>query len=61
MVPHGLLILWQYSWNNSVHSGYKSKVFKEKEQQMLQVAQNLKDKGFIPAELVDNEVSWFYS
>ncbi|KAI9015996.1 Glutamate/Leucine/Phenylalanine/Valine dehydrogenase-domain-containing protein [Hyaloraphidium curvatum] len=42
-------------------SGYRSHVFPSKGEQMKKVAQSLKDKGFIPPELVDAETKWFYS
>ncbi|OZJ03908.1 hypothetical protein BZG36_03289 [Bifiguratus adelaidae] len=45
---------------NPKDGGYTTNVFKEKQQQMIQVAQNLESKGFIPKELIKNEVSWFY-
>jgi len=41
-------------------TGYHQHQFVAKVQQMQQVAENIKSKGFIPPELVNNEVSWFY-
>lgn len=41
-------------------SGYAANVFAEKESQMLQVCDNLEQLGFLPKELVKNEVQWFY-
>jgi hypothetical protein len=40
--------------------GYTSSVFLGKAEQMVKVASYVNDKGFVPRELVDNEVSWFY-
>ncbi|KAI8898836.1 Glutamate/Leucine/Phenylalanine/Valine dehydrogenase-domain-containing protein [Globomyces pollinis-pini] len=40
--------------------GYVSNVFEGKKDQMVSVAAFVTEKGFIPAELVQNEVSWFY-
>jgi glutamate dehydrogenase len=45
---------------NTEESGYAANVFAEKESQMLQVADNLEKLGFLPKELVKNEVEWFY-
>jgi glutamate dehydrogenase len=42
-------------------SGYAANVFAEKESQMLKVCDNLEQLGFLPKELVKNEVQWFYS
>jgi glutamate dehydrogenase len=41
--------------------GYVAHVFNGKEEQMANVVTYIKSKGFIPSELVDNEVSWFYN
>lgn len=41
-------------------SGYATNVFAEKEEQMVQVCENLENLGFLPKELVKNEVTWFY-
>ena len=49
--------------NNSIKAtgpGYQETVFKDKSKQMQQVGQLIKEKGYLPAELVDSEVSWFY-
>ncbi|EPQ54800.1 NAD-specific glutamate dehydrogenase [Gloeophyllum trabeum ATCC 11539] len=40
--------------------GYSTPVFKEKDEQRAQVQANVLGKGFIPRELVANEVNWFY-
>jgi hypothetical protein len=40
--------------------GYIENAFHGKEAQMVQVADYLSAKGFIPAALAQNEVSWFY-
>jgi hypothetical protein len=40
--------------------GYSSNVFTEKAEQLQRVVAYVEDKGFIPRELVQNEVSWFY-
>ncbi|KAI9478004.1 MAG: Glutamate/Leucine/Phenylalanine/Valine dehydrogenase-domain-containing protein [Benjaminiella poitrasii] len=42
-------------------SGYTANVFAEKESQMLKVCENLEKIGFLPKELVHNEVQWFYT
>lgn len=41
--------------------GYTTPVFKGKGEQRAQVEQDLISKGFIPRELVPNEVNWFYN
>lgn len=41
-------------------SGYAANVFAEKEDQKAQVCANLEQLGFLPKELVQNEVEWFY-
>ncbi|KAF7725002.1 NAD-dependent glutamate dehydrogenase [Apophysomyces ossiformis] len=41
-------------------SGYNTNVFAEKDQQMAQVCSYLESIGFLPKDLVENEVSWFY-
>lgn len=41
-------------------SGYKTPVFSEKSAQKAKVALNVASKGFLPKELVDFEVDWFY-
>jgi glutamate dehydrogenase len=41
-------------------TGYHQHQFVQKVQQMQKVAENIQSKGFIPPELVNNEVSWFY-
>lgn len=41
-------------------SGYATNVFAEKNEQMVQVCENLENLGFLPKELVKNEVTWFY-
>lgn len=40
--------------------GYNANVFPGKSEQMLQVCEYLEKSGFIPKELVQNEVTWFY-
>lgn len=40
--------------------GYSTNVFPGKEEQMVKVCDHLEKTGFIPKELVKNEVSWFY-
>jgi hypothetical protein len=40
--------------------GYSSNLFAGKKDQMVQVSKYVAEKGFVPKELVDNEVSWFY-
>lgn len=40
--------------------GYNANIFPGKNEQMVQVCQYLEKSGFIPQELVQNEVSWFY-
>ncbi|KAL7308982.1 NAD-dependent glutamate dehydrogenase [Mucor circinelloides] len=41
-------------------SGYDANVFAGKKEQMVQVGDYLDKSGFLPKELVQNEVSWFY-
>ncbi|KAF8158475.1 NAD-specific glutamate dehydrogenase [Crassisporium funariophilum] len=41
--------------------GYTTPVFKGKEEQRAHVEAEVAAKGFIPRELVSNEVNWFYS
>jgi glutamate dehydrogenase len=41
--------------------GYTTPVFKGKEEQQALVQSEVASKGFIPQELVPNEVNWFYS
>jgi glutamate dehydrogenase len=41
-------------------SGYVENVYKDKAQQMQKVISYVSEKGFIPNELVANEVQWFY-
>ncbi|KAK7464787.1 NAD-dependent glutamate dehydrogenase [Stygiomarasmius scandens] len=41
--------------------GYTTPVFKGKEEQRALVQEEVAAKGFIPQELVANEVNWFYS
>lgn len=41
-------------------SGYAANVFADKEKQMIQVSDYLENTGFLPKELVKNEVQWFY-
>lgn len=40
--------------------GYNANVFAGKNDQMVQVGEYLNNSGFLPKELVQNEVSWFY-
>jgi hypothetical protein len=41
-------------------SGYTTTVFEGKHDQMIKVCAHIKEKGFIPVELINNEVAWFY-
>ncbi|KAI8343348.1 Glutamate/Leucine/Phenylalanine/Valine dehydrogenase-domain-containing protein [Chlamydoabsidia padenii] len=41
--------------------GYKTNVYEEKNEQMVKVCDYLEQLGFLPEELVKNEVNWFYS
>jgi glutamate dehydrogenase len=41
-------------------SGYVANVFADKENQMHKVCEHLDNVGFLPKELVKNEVAWFY-
>lgn len=41
-------------------SGYVAPVFEGKEQQMEAVMDRVEEQGFIPPELVEQEVKWFY-
>ncbi|CAG8485883.1 5697_t:CDS:2 [Paraglomus brasilianum] len=41
-------------------SGYTDHIFDGKEEQMIKVCAYLEERGFIPKDLVKNEVSWFY-
>lgn len=58
----------QDSTNQTIHrisseqhqSGYAVTVFEGKQEQMVKVCAHIQDKGFVPRELVDNEVNWFY-
>ncbi|KAJ3365780.1 NAD-dependent glutamate dehydrogenase [Allomyces javanicus] len=43
------------------HPGYTENVFDGKQEQMLKVAAYIAEKGFLPKELVQNEVQWFYT
>ncbi|KAI0075077.1 NAD-dependent glutamate dehydrogenase [Panus rudis PR-1116 ss-1] len=67
--PH-LGVPGQQSTNNSSESllhrikdapGYSTPVFKGKEEQRAKVQALIASKGFIPRELVANEVNWFYT
>lgn len=40
--------------------GYSSNVFEGKPAQMAQVASFIAEQGFLPAELIETEVAWFY-
>jgi glutamate dehydrogenase len=40
--------------------GYASNVFAGKAEQMKRVSEYVKEKGFVPKDLIENEVSWFY-
>lgn len=46
---------------DSVHSGYKSSPFPLKANQQSSVARILAESGFMPNELVNGEVDWFYN
>ncbi|CAO3644322.1 unnamed protein product [Cunninghamella echinulata] len=41
--------------------GYVKNVYAEKNEQMIKVCTYLEQLGFLPKELVENEVQWFYS
>ena len=41
--------------------GYVAPTFEGKEQQMESVMDGVEEKGFIPADLVEFEVKWFYN
>ncbi|KAI7864292.1 Glutamate/Leucine/Phenylalanine/Valine dehydrogenase-domain-containing protein [Spinellus fusiger] len=41
--------------------GYNANVFAGKKEQMVQVCEHLTETGFLPKELVENEVVWFYN
>lgn len=41
-------------------SGYHSNTFSGKKEQLEKVCEFVREKGFIPANLVQNEVNWFY-
>ncbi|KAJ3021767.1 NAD-dependent glutamate dehydrogenase [Thoreauomyces humboldtii] len=45
---------------NAASDGYASNVFAGKQEQLQKVCAYVEDKGFVPKELVSNEVSWFY-
>lgn len=40
--------------------GYSINIFYEKAKQMAEVVRLIQSHGFIPAELVQTEVTWFY-
>lgn len=40
--------------------GYSSNIFEGKPAQMTQVAQFIAEKGFLPQDLIEAEVAWFY-
>lgn len=40
--------------------GYSSNIFEGKPEQMKKVANYISSKGFLPIELIENEVAWFY-
>ena len=40
--------------------GYAANTFAGKPEQMLKVRDYIAEKGFIPKELIENEVMWFY-
>jgi len=40
--------------------GYSSNIFEGKPEQMKQVADFISSKGFLPIELIENEIAWFY-
>jgi glutamate dehydrogenase len=42
-------------------SGYARNEFPGKEEQMVHVCSHIRQTGFIPSELIENEVSWFYN
>ncbi|KAI9338539.1 Glutamate/Leucine/Phenylalanine/Valine dehydrogenase-domain-containing protein [Obelidium mucronatum] len=46
--------------NKTAGSDYSSNVFTGKQEQLKQVCSFIEEKGFIPKELVANEVQWFF-
>ena len=44
----------------TLSNGYADNRFEGKMEQMKQVCQKLKGNGFIPQDLIENEVTWFY-
>ncbi|KAI7851013.1 Glutamate/Leucine/Phenylalanine/Valine dehydrogenase-domain-containing protein [Circinella umbellata] len=40
--------------------GYSTNVFAGKQDQMVQVCQHIEQTGFMPKDLIENEVAWFY-
>ena len=40
--------------------GYSTNIFDGKPEQMKQVANFISLKGFLPKDLIENEVAWFY-
>ena len=42
------------------HNGYNETVFTGKDEQLQNVVEYVMSKGFIPNDLVQNEVNWFY-
>ena len=40
--------------------GYSENLFEDKVNQMTRVVGYISNKGFLPAELIENEVTWFY-
>ncbi|CAG8550783.1 9839_t:CDS:2 [Diversispora eburnea] len=55
---HGLFMPPNSMVRNSI--GYSENIFDGKADQMLKVCEYLEGKGFIPKDLVNNEVKWFY-
>lgn len=46
--------------SNPVADGYVASEFPGKREQLDAVCALLKEQGFIPQELIENETSWFY-
>jgi len=40
--------------------GYSENMFEGKEEQMEEVVKYIKEKGFLPESLIENEVAWFF-
>lgn len=40
--------------------GYSDNRYERKTEQMAEVVQYISEKGFLPQDLIENEVAWFY-